>query len=102
MTKLFFNAALTFGLLLSGPVLAASTQTLTHKGVTYEYTVTEKGNTRIIKGLDRTNNRPFQLRVASGRVEGIVDGNIVSFPLRDVKPITTAATTLESTEIAAR
>lgn len=104
MPKLFINAALTFGLLLTGPAIAAPTQTLTHQGVTYEYTVTEKGHTRIIKGIDRTNKRPFRLRVASGRVEGSVDGNPVSFPLRDVKPIVTTATATAtaSTEIAVR
>ena len=97
MIKLFGTATLTFGLLGSGPVIAA--ETLTHNGITYEYSVAEKGATRVITGYDVTNHRAFTLRVARGRVEGIVDGSAVSFPLRDVKPIMTAA---KPAEVAAR
>ncbi|UVO54603.1 hypothetical protein [Sphingomonas sp. SUN039] len=89
MIKLFATAALTFGLLVSGPAIAA--ETLTHNGITYEYTVAEKGGSRVITGYDLTNRRAFTLRVGKRRVEGEVDGQPVSFALRDVKPITSVA-----------
>jgi hypothetical protein len=96
MIKSFAAAALTLGLFVSAPVAA---ETLTHQGVTYEYTVTETGATRVIKGYDVTSHRPFSLRVARGRVEGVVDGNTVSFALRDVKPVVAPAA---KSEVAAR
>lgn len=99
MTKIFYRAALTFGLLLSGPAFATQAQTLTHDGVTYVYSVTEKGSARIIEGVDQTNGRAFRLRVANGRVDGVVGRNPVSFGLSEVKPMVIAAT---STKVAAR
>jgi hypothetical protein len=90
MIKLFATAALTFGLLASAPVTA---ETLTYKGATYEYTVAEKGATRVITGYDVSNRRPFTLRVARGHVEGVVNGSTVAFSLRDVKPIKTEVAT---------
>jgi hypothetical protein len=103
MTKIFYRTAMILGLSMAGPALAAETATLTHQGVTYVYSVTEKGSAKIIEGVDRTNNRPFRLRVAHGWVEGRVDGAAVSFSLRDVKPVTsTTATAATSTLVAAR
>lgn len=97
MIKLFATAALTFGLLVSGPVIAA--ETLTHDGITYEYSVAEKDGARVITGFDTTNRRAFTLRVANGRVVGEVDGQPVRFALRDVKPIASVA---KPTEVAVR
>lgn len=97
MIKLLATAALTFGLLVSGPVIAA--ETLTHDGITYKYSVAQKGETRVITGYDTTNRRPFTLRVARGQVVGEVDGQPVSFALREVKPISSL---LKATKVAAR
>jgi hypothetical protein len=99
MTKMFHRTALMFGLLITGPAFAAETQTLTHDGITYVYSVTDKGTARIIEGVDQTNNRPFRLRVAHGRVEGVVGRDAVSFGLNEVKPVTSAAA---PTKVAAR
>jgi hypothetical protein len=99
MTKLFSTAALAFGLLVSGPVFAGTVEKLSHAGIDYEYTVTEKGATRVIVGYDKTNRRAFTLRVARGWVEGHVDGQPVSFRVRDVKPLTGVATV---TQVAVR
>jgi len=97
MIKLLATATLTLGLLASGGALAA--ETLTHNGVTYEYSVVQKGTTRVISGYDVTNDRPFTLRVAHGRVEGTVAGSAVTFQLREVKPI---AKPVAEAEVAAR
>ncbi len=99
MTKMFHRTALMFGLLITGPAFAAETQTLTHDGATYVYSVTEKGNAKIIEGVNQTNGRAFRLRVARGRVEGVFGWKPVSFGLDQVKPIVPAAT---PTKVAAR
>ncbi len=99
MIKLFATAALALGLFVSGPVIANPVEKLTHEGVRYEYSVSEKGATRVIKGYDFTNHRAFTLRVGKNRVEGEIDGQPVSFALRDVKPITSIA---KPAEVAAR
>jgi len=97
MNKYFATAALTFGLIVAGPAIAA--ETLTYQGNTYEYTVAQEGTTRVITGYNVSSRRPFTLRVARGRVEGVVNGNTVAFSLRDVKPIASRAV---KTEVAAR
>lgn len=97
MIKLFAAAALTFGAVAAAPAVAA--ETLTYQGVTYEYTVTEQGATRVISGHDLDRRRPFVLRVARGRVEGEVNGSMVSFSLRDVKRTSQTST---KSQIAAR
>jgi len=80
MTTLFFS--------LSAAVFAsaapAAAETMTHDGVTYVYSVETSGNTKIIRGEDVTNRRPFVLRVNRGWVEGDVDGRAVWFSTRDV------------------
>ncbi len=99
MTKLFHRTAIALGMLIASPAFAAGTETLTHNGSTYVYSVTEKGNAKIIEGVDQTTNRPFRLRVSNGWVYGRVDGTAVSFSLRDVKPASAEPT---STQVAAR
>ena len=73
--------------LVATPALA---DTVVRDGVTYTYDVVEDGGARIITGTDSAA-RPFVLRVAHGWVHGSVDGKTVSFSLRDVKPLATAA-----------
>jgi hypothetical protein len=81
---------------VAAPALA---ETFTHEGVTYEYTVAQKGNVRIITGKDTISGRPFELTVRNGWVDGHVDGAPVSFSKREVVRL---RPTVVSTEIAAR
>jgi hypothetical protein len=81
---------------LTTPALA---ETLVHEGVTYVYSVEQRGNAKIITGEDASTHRPFTLRVRNGWVEGMVGGSPVSFSTHDVVRVKAAAI---STEVAAR
>jgi hypothetical protein len=61
--------------------------TLTHKGVSYTYTVEAKDDVKIIRGTTNLSNKPFVLYVNNRMVTGKVEGSDVSFPLRAVKPL---------------
>ena len=65
-----------------------------HEGATYSYTVTQVGDTRVIKGVEERTGRPFTLRVGERRVRGTVGSQQVSFPLREVEPLKVRETTL--------
>lgn len=67
-----------------------------HEGVTYSYTVTQVGDTRVISGVEERTGKPFTLRVGQHRVRGTVGSQQVSFALRDVRPLGDAATILAS------
>jgi hypothetical protein len=87
---------LTAALATSTPALA---ETFVHNGTTYVYAIQQRGNVKTIKGQDATMRRPFTLHVRNGWVEGVVDGNPVSFSTRDVVRLKTQSI---STEVAAR
>jgi hypothetical protein len=96
-TAMLKTLALTLAIAtLATPALA---ETFTHEGVTYEYTVEQKGNIRVITGKDTSSGRPFELTVRSGWVDGHVDGTPVSFSKREVVRL---RPTVVSAEIAAR
>jgi hypothetical protein len=91
----------TLALTLAAATIAtpALAETFEHAGATYEYTVQQQGNARIISGKDVKTGQLFELTVRNRWVEGTVDGRPVSFSTRDlvrVRPTTT------STEVAAR
>ena len=65
------------------PSLAES---FSHAGTTYTYAVAERGGTRIITGTD-DRGTTYLLRVRGTRVEGEVDGRVVTFSTRNLKPI---------------
>ena len=67
-----------------------------HGGNIYVYTVTETSGGRVISGIEEKSGKSFKLRVGEHRVRGTVGSQEVSFALRDVKPLTTPATTLAS------
>ena len=56
-----------------------------HDGVSYTYTVTERGGVRIIKGTSSDSAGSYILRVGKHRVTGDVNGKPVSFLLSEVK-----------------
>jgi hypothetical protein len=76
----------------------AFAETFVHKGITYTYSVEQRGQIRLISGQD-SENRRFTLRVSKKWVDGTVNGNAVSFSTRDVVRIKPEVTV---TEIAAR
>ncbi|PKP87686.1 MAG: hypothetical protein CVT78_04985 [Alphaproteobacteria bacterium HGW-Alphaproteobacteria-17] len=95
MKKLFLPA---LALLAVTPASAQAdepvTQRFEHKGASYRYTVTQVGDVRVISGVEERTGKPFTLRVGQHRVRGTVGSQQVSFPLRDVEPLTKPATTL--------
>ncbi len=91
----------TLSILISATALAtpAFADTVTHEGVTYIYSVKDRGNVTLITGEDATNHQPFSLRVTRNWVDGVVNGKSVSFSKRDVVQLTPA---IIPSEIAAR
>ena len=80
----------TISMLIAAPVALAAiatpalAETVTHDGITYVYSVEQRGKMRLITGEDVTNRRAFTLKVSDKWVDGVVDGNPVSFSARDV------------------
>lgn len=75
---------------LSTPARAdESSRSFEHEGVTYRYTVAERGSTTVLRGVAErgSTETPFSLRVRGGRVRGQVGLSEVSFPLTDVQPV---------------
>lgn len=64
----------------------AAARAFEHEGIRYSYTITHKGDMRILSGVVENSGRPFHLEVVNGRVRGTVNGKAVAFSLRDVKP----------------
>jgi hypothetical protein len=95
MTRSKLIAATVATVLIAGAATAAPTESFTHEGVTYAYSVRDKGKMRIIEGFDQTNRRSFRFRVSDRWVDGTVDGNPVSFPLSEVKPVTALRATTD-------
>lgn len=56
----------------------ASDRSFTHEGVTYDYTVTPKGDARVLEGKASTGSK-FKLTVRDGWVNGYVANARVSF-----------------------
>ena len=77
---------------LTPAAVHAEEQRFEHKGRIYSYTVTQVGDHRVISGVEETTGKTFVLRVGDHRVRGTVGSQQVSFPLRDVKPLTKSAT----------
>jgi hypothetical protein len=95
----------TLSILIAAPIALAATaapalaETLTHDGITYVYSVEQRGKMRIITGEDTTHHRHFTLRASPTWVDGTVDGSPVSFSTRDVIRLKPEVTV---TEVAAR
>ena len=58
-----------------------------HEGRTYSYTVKERGDYRVISGVEEGSRKPFRLRVGESRVRGTIGAQTVNFPLKEVKPL---------------
>ncbi len=90
----------TISILIAAAALAtpALAETMTHEGITYVYSVEQRGNVRVISGED-SDHRVFTLRVSRNWVDGTVNGSPVSFSTRDVIRLKPEVTV---TEVAAR
>lgn len=89
MKKIFLPAVALFAAV---PAIAhaeeAATQRFEHDGRVYSYTVTDAGDYRVISGVEEKTGKAFKLRVGENRVRGTVGSQQVSFPLREVEPLT--------------
>lgn len=88
-----FNLLALGALYLPAAVLAAGPeQRFTHNGVTYRYTVTpaDKGR-RVIEGRNLWTGARFRFVVDGDRVEGVSDGQPVSFRIPKRGAVTLAA-----------
>jgi hypothetical protein len=75
-TRNLFAAAAAV-LAFASPALA-NERSFTHEGVTYAYTVTPKGNARVLEGKN-SNGDKFRLVVKNGWVTGYAADTRVSF-----------------------
>lgn len=87
MKKIFLPALALAVLAPSVVVAEAAPQRFTHEGKSYSYTVEDRGDHRVIRGVQENNNKLFHLRVGESHVRGTVNGHPVSFPLNQVKPL---------------
>lgn len=58
-----------------------------YEGARYTYTVSETPSGRTITGREEASGKPFALHVGKTRVTGHFGFSAVSFPLKDVKPL---------------
>jgi hypothetical protein len=63
---------------------ASEPRSFTFRGETYTYTTEQVGSKKVLRGRVVTTGAPFELRVGARQVEGTVNGNPVSFPLKAV------------------
>jgi hypothetical protein len=87
MKKIFLPALALAALAPSVVVAEAAPQRFTHDGKSYSYTVENRGDYRLIRGVEENSRKPFVLRVGESRVRGTMGSNNVNFPLKDVKPL---------------
>jgi hypothetical protein len=87
MKKIFIPALALAVLAPSVVVAEAAPQRFTHEGKSYSYTVEERGDYRLIRGVEENSRKPFVLRVGESRVRGTMGNNNVSFHLNKVKPL---------------
>jgi hypothetical protein len=72
------------------------TQAFVHDGVTYTYTVEQKANSRVLRGIAGKSGEPFVLYVSDRKITGTVNGHYVSFKPSEVKPL------VPNTQVASR
>ncbi len=87
MTKIFKTiAAITTAFI---PVIAhaetSEPHSFAYRGETYTYTTEQVGDKKVLRGQVIDTRAPFELRVGDKWVEGTVNGNPVSFPLKSVQ-----------------
>jgi hypothetical protein len=83
--KKFVTAALLSASAFAAVPALAEPVTLVRDGATYQYTVAEKGDARIIAGK-RQDGEKFRLVVRRGWVSGQVGGREVSFRVKEATP----------------
>lgn len=76
--------AATAALFLSAPVMAETKNSFSQDGVIYTYSVQDYPKARVITGYSSISSN-YRLVVRNGRVSGHVNGNRVSFSVKDAK-----------------
>lgn len=66
-------------------------QRFEHDGKAYSYTVQDRGDYRVINGVEEKSGKAFRLRVGESRVRGVIGVQSVNFPLRVVQPLVATA-----------
>lgn len=87
MNKIIISALAIFAAYPAVANAEAAAQRFEHDGRTYQYTVEDRGDYRIITGMEEDSRKPFRLRVGESRVRGTMGSQTVNFPLRDVQPV---------------
>jgi len=79
----------TAAITLAAPVYAKPSEQMSfkHEGVTYVYTVVEKGSAQYIKGRSYPGGGTFALKVKDGSVVGTSNGTWVHFDVADAQGI---------------
>ncbi len=88
--KTLFTSLMTATLSLIPAIASAEPSapvTLNYRKSTIVYTVDQQGDTRVLEGKDMKTGAPFKLYVGTTRVNGVVNGQKVSFLKKSVKPI---------------
>lgn len=91
MKKIFLAAVAVFAVYPAVANAETAPQRFEHDGKAYNYTVENRGDYRVIVGVEETSNKPFRLRVGESRVRGTMGSQQVNFPLRDVQPLVAQA-----------
>lgn len=88
LKSLSITAALALTLVSNVSIAAPAPSTsFVHDGQTYTYSVEQKGNSRIIRGVVEKSGKEFVLYVSDKKVIGTVDGRQVSFFRSEVKTL---------------
>jgi hypothetical protein len=96
MKKIFLAAVAVFAVYPAVANAETAPQRFEHEGKAYSYTVENRGDYRIITGIEETSRKPFRLRVGESRVRGVMGSQQVNFPLRDVQPVVAEAKSASS------
>ena len=80
MNRTILSAAAAASCLFAAPALAqeAPAASFIHEGMTFDYTATQQGRSRVIEGKN-SDGVKFRLVVHNGRVDGYFDDRHVSF-----------------------
>ena len=87
MKKIFLAAVAVFAVYPAVANAETAPQRFEHDGKAYSYTVEDRGDYRLIRGVEENSRKPFVLRVGESRVRGTMGSTNVNFPLKDVKPL---------------
>lgn len=90
MRMLFISvAAAAFSLATPALAKAGEQKSFEYEGSTYTYTVENKGDAKVVKGVAYPQGQRFSLIVRGDRVRGMFNGQEIAFKVDDAKSIAT-------------